>query len=317
MGGHGLNQRQFNSLLVDLDVAYGGVCYFTEVRWLSCEKVLKRFYELREAITFFTESKQNPVPQIEDATWLRDLTFLADITGHLNVLNLSMQGRDKLVTDLFDQIQSFRTKLNLWITQLKDRNLTHFPTLKEECTRSKLDEDPDLSLYINALSDLSSAFTEWFKDFGLLDQTFQLFVAPFSVQPHLAPAEFQIELVDLQCDRVLKERYRLSETSSGGIVTFYTELPKDRFPRLHLLAARTLCMFGTTYCCEQFFSHMKHVKSPTRSSINDTNLSSTLRVAVTNSLTPNIDKLVASKRCQVSRPRSRDSTGSNTSASSL
>lgn len=48
------------------------------------------------------------------------LPFSVDSTEHLNVLNVNMQGRSKLVTGCFDSICAF----------LNEFNLAHFPCLK-------------------------------------------------------------------------------------------------------------------------------------------------------------------------------------------
>ena len=61
-----------------------------------------------------------------------------------------------------------------------------------------------------------------------------------------------MELVDLQCDTVLKQKH-----ADVGIPEFYKFLPKDRFPILFSATARIIAMFGSTYVCEQFFSSMK------------------------------------------------------------
>ena len=50
-----------------------------------------------------------------DKKWHNDLTILTDscAIAMLAKLNLSLQGRDKLITDLFECIKSFKRKLNL------------------------------------------------------------------------------------------------------------------------------------------------------------------------------------------------------------
>lgn len=42
--GRTLNHRQFSQLLVDMDNQFNDDSFYTEVRWLLCHKVLKRFY---------------------------------------------------------------------------------------------------------------------------------------------------------------------------------------------------------------------------------------------------------------------------------
>ena len=64
--------------------------------------------------------------------------------------------------------------------------------------------------------------------------------------------ELQMELLDLQCDTVLKQKY-----TDVGVSYFYKFLLREKFPKLFNAAARIMAMFGSTYICEQFFSSMK------------------------------------------------------------
>ena len=91
--------RLFQSFLDELDAQYGDLLYYAKIRWLSRGKCLERFWNLREEIKTFLAQSEEEVPQLHDNQWLQDLCFLADITRHLNVLNLKLQGRDALLTD--------------------------------------------------------------------------------------------------------------------------------------------------------------------------------------------------------------------------
>ena len=85
-----LNHRQFKSFLADMDFEYGELLYHTEVRWLSCGNVLKRFFALRNEIASLIKMKNMAVPLLADATFQCNLAFLSDITHHLNELNLKL-----------------------------------------------------------------------------------------------------------------------------------------------------------------------------------------------------------------------------------
>lgn len=99
--GSELRHRQFKLLTEELDTKFADVLYFNDVRWLSCGRVLNRFCELLDdnAIQLFLEKKDwlNSFDMISTFEWQQQLYFLADITKHLNDLNLQLQGKDKFI----------------------------------------------------------------------------------------------------------------------------------------------------------------------------------------------------------------------------
>ena len=100
-----------------------------------------------------------------------------------------------------------------------------------------------------------------------------------------------MELMELQCDTLLKQKY-----AEVGIPEFYKFLPFDKFPKLSAFALRIMAKFGSTCVCEQFFSTMKVNKSAIRSRLTDEHLQSVIRFATIKdaSLKPDIDSLVNS-----------------------
>ncbi|XP_065098135.1 general transcription factor II-I repeat domain-containing protein 2-like [Paramisgurnus dabryanus] len=289
----GLNHRQFQSFLQEINSELGDVPYHTEVRWLSREKVLNRFFELREEICQFMKSKGKDSTFIQDVKWLHELAFLCDLTKHLTALNLQLQGRDRVVTDMYDAVKSFQTKLRLWEIQMQQGNLCHFPCCQTVINQHSTAVFPTAH-FVDKLSTLHIEFTRRFGDFELQKCNLQLFSNPFAVDVEKAPVNIQMELVELQCNSKLKAKY-----DSVGPTQFPQFIP-ETMPQLRLHAARMLCMFGSTYLCEQLFSLMKMNKTAHRSRLSDEHLHSTLRVSTAQKLTPNMTKLVAKKRCQTS-----------------
>jgi len=287
----GLNHRQFTSFLASIESEYREILYHTEVRWLSRGNVLNRFFALREEIYYFMKLKKNEVPQLNDAKFICDLAFLTDLTGHLNALNLKLQGKRQVITQMYDSVKSFKVKLSLFQRQLIVGNLAHFSTLN---SLGKV-ENQSLKEYADIISDLHQQFVLRFNDFKALEPHFQLFATPFAVEIENIAEELQMELVDLQCDSILKQKY-----SDVGILEFYQFVSKERFPMLLSAAVRMIAMFGSTYVCEQFFSSMKIIKSPLRSRLTDEHLQTSLRLVSSQDIKPNIDALVDAKRCQVS-----------------
>ena len=91
----GLNHRQLKSFLQALNFDHPEVNYFCAVRWLSRAATLKRFWDLKEPIQTFMESKGPDISFFKDDAWLNDFAFLTDITHHLSELNVKLQGKDQ------------------------------------------------------------------------------------------------------------------------------------------------------------------------------------------------------------------------------
>lgn len=132
-----LKHRQFQAFLSELESAHGDVLYHTAVRWLSRGRVLKRFYDLLPEINAFLLTKGKSVPELIDTEWKWDLAFLTDVTEILNSLNLQLQGKGKLICDMYSHIKAFELKLALLVGQVQKQDFTHLPA-----TRSLSAEKP-------------------------------------------------------------------------------------------------------------------------------------------------------------------------------
>ncbi len=288
----GLNHRQFSKLLDDLGIDFD-LPYFTEVRWLSCSKVLKRFFQIREEIILFMEMKGKDPSFLRDQQWLRDLEFLADITAHLSELNLKQQGKNQLVTTMYDAVRAFQAKLCLWEKQLSTGNLAHF-TMSREISSAQSISPHAFKCYASKITSLIHEFNDRFQDFKSCEKDFALFTGPFSYDAGEVCETMQMELIEMQCDSALKDKF--NET---GVPECYNYL-SDRFPNFKKFVSRHLSMFGSTYLCEQLFSLMQSNKTATRSRITDEHLSSVMKVVSAKGVKPDWDGIVARKRWQIS-----------------
>ncbi|XP_063322782.1 general transcription factor II-I repeat domain-containing protein 2-like [Pelmatolapia mariae] len=281
----GLNHRQFKAFLEE----YGDLPYHTNVQWLSQGKVLQRCFELREEICLFMESKENDTTELRDETFMCEMAFLCDITSHLNVMILQLQGRGRVISDLYSTVKAFKTKLSLWQTQMQKENLSHFPscqTMKEKLSTALFPS----AQFADKLNILAAEFRRRFADFEAQKNRFELLANAFGVDVESAPANLQMELIELQCNDTLREKYeRLGATEFARFIP-------DTMPQLRIQAAQTISMFGSTYLCEQLFSLMKLSKTSHRSRLTDKHLDSILRTSSAQNLTPSIDELVQKMR---------------------
>ncbi|PNF38763.1 hypothetical protein B7P43_G14030, partial [Cryptotermes secundus] len=176
-----------------------------------------------------------------DDNWVQDLAFMVDIICHLNYLNVKLQGKRELVVSLYDSIKAFKLKLKLWKGQMKNGNLIHFPTCQDF---KKSHSNSDFTSYVSQIKDLINDSENSFKGFKSWENDLSLFTAPFSFDVQKADSNIQMELIEMQCDSILKDKYN----------EIY--LP-SQCSKMRQFAARILAMFGSTYLCEQLFSLVK------------------------------------------------------------
>uniref|UniRef100_A0A672FRL1 SPIN-DOC-like zinc-finger domain-containing protein n=1 Tax=Salarias fasciatus TaxID=181472 RepID=A0A672FRL1_SALFA len=232
----GLNHRQFKTFLEQSEADFGDVIYFTAVRWLSRGATLKHFFNLRKEIREFMESKGQDVTQLSDTKWLCDLALLVDLNTCLSDLNVKLQGHGKLISTLYDNIKAFQRKLELLQGQLKQGDLTHFPT----CKALPDDTDTDGRHVLrhlrsdknhNLIKKLREEFDHRFSDFRDHEKSFNLFQNPFSCVPGEEPAEMQFELIDLQESSEARAAYR-----DKNLIEFYKGLSPSTYPKSQLLS---------------------------------------------------------------------------------
>lgn len=288
----GLSHRQFRSFLEEIGSQYEDMPYYNKTRWLSRAKVLKRFFDLREVLVDFLKEKKliATFPQLQNPEWIQKLAFLVDVTEHLNSLNLSLQGKDNLISDMFQIVIGFERKLELFVSEIQKGNLFHFSHLKSLGLLSEQFQ----SECVVTLCNLREKFQSSFHDFRKLEIDIALFSDPFSVNVSDVPAELKLNLIDLQLDRALKTRYL-----SVSLKEFYLSLGK-KYENLVKHAMKMFALFSSSYICEQLFSLMKFAKSKFRSRLTDENLLSQLRIMCRNSVEPDFQELMLKRRSQVS-----------------
>uniref|UniRef100_A0A4W3JBW2 HAT C-terminal dimerisation domain-containing protein n=1 Tax=Callorhinchus milii TaxID=7868 RepID=A0A4W3JBW2_CALMI len=277
-GGNGAQSHsKFINFLEELDAEYGDLPLYSEVRWLSAHKCLVQFFALRkEVLSFLKEHVKSNTAQfekeLEDPTYLRSLAFLTDITSHLNILNLRLQGRKQNISHLMANVDGFRRKLGLLNSSLQQNDLSHFPSCKELATEL---EGADFRSFSEIINDLADEFSVRFADFEGLRSSVQLFNNPMEVLIEQQPEDIQIELYRLQSSpSLLSKKNQIYEN-------FWKIIPKDRFPKLNDFALKMCSMFASTRIYESTFSAMKRVKFKHSNGLDRHTLESCLRLATT------------------------------------
>ena len=172
-----LNTRIFKKLFAALDSELETLLSHTEVLWLSKDNMLARLYKLREQLkVFFIETKmQHFLEQLSEPSYEMQLAKLVDIFGHLNQLNLQLQGsgNEKLegVGNMFvfeDKLRAFLCKIDLWIGKVEKKNFQSFPTLKTFADDEDYAAVTDKlqGTVLSHLGTLKGEFTRYFPDYG-------------------------------------------------------------------------------------------------------------------------------------------------------
>ena len=216
----GLRHREFQELLHRMDADFDDIPYYTEVRWLSRRKMLKRVFELKDAIQTFMESKGNSVDEFVNEEWIEDFAFLMDITTHLNELNSRLQSKGQLIHSVFDHVNAFAVKFTLWETQIYNKNFVNFPSLQSLQVQNS-------QKYAKVITELRNDFDHRFADFKKSAMHFNVFSCPFFVKIEEVPENLQMECIDLQCSSDLREKFK-----DFPLLEFYKKyVSKEKYQR--------------------------------------------------------------------------------------
>ena len=100
--------------------------------------------------------------QLQSTEFLCWLAFLTDMTSHLTMLNLSLQGKRQSISYFTGHVENFCSKLRLFTHCLQNNVLAHFSccsVIKEEYFNA------DFSQFISNIASLSEEFYSRFEDF--------------------------------------------------------------------------------------------------------------------------------------------------------
>ena len=193
--------RQLGPLLEEMESAYHDVPLHCSVRWLSRGKVLLRFVECLVETRAFLIEQGKACPELEDEKWLVKLMFLADITTHLNKLNLRLQGTGQTVICLFEVWKGFVFKLDVNTWNIQTATFGYFKHLKT----FSVDHQVDTVEIDRYLRDLKSLFCNKFQDFQHFGSLFSFLIKPESRENLNLSAfewmdieDFQMQLIDFK-----------------------------------------------------------------------------------------------------------------------
>ncbi|KAJ3646454.1 hypothetical protein Zmor_024042 [Zophobas morio] len=294
------NHRQFVNFINEIDVEEqpSDLSLYCIVRWLSTYSVLNKLVALLEPISEFLKTKNQSYPQLEDDEWVQDLMFFTDTMEHLQSLNISLQGKNKNISEFVQNIFAFQKKLQLFQKDVTSKTFNHFPRLKEAVSKSAIRLEVTQN-YGMKLSNLFHDFKERFSDLEKMKPTIAFLLNPFEVDVInkgfplsknilKETAAGELELIDLQEDEGLK----IFHKTTKSINEFWKHVPAMKYGHLRNAACRILSIFGSTYDIEALYSTMKFIKSKYRSRLTNQHLKELIRSAVTN-YQPNYKELVA------------------------
>ncbi|XP_077306295.1 general transcription factor II-I repeat domain-containing protein 2A-like [Lithobates pipiens] len=299
---HALHHRQFKNLIAELDQGLpGDLAQHCTVRWLSKGQVLSRFFQLLDAVKLFMEEKNKDYPQLSDLEWVMDLAFLVDMLCHLDKLNLTLQGKLKMLPDMVQSVFAFVNKLNLFKAHIQKGDLTHFPTLLKasgQVTSAVLNKQR--ARYATLVEKLHESFVARFRDLQLKRPQITFLVDPFNAETDCLKAPLVIDEGAAEMEMIdLREEDKLKPALKEGTIEFWKLVPMEKYPNVKRAALKILSMFGSTCVCESVFSTLKHVKSKHRSVLTDTHVKELLRVTTTE-YKPDLNRIVQGKDCQKS-----------------
>lgn len=226
---------------------------------------------------------------------MKDLAFLVDLFGHMNSLNLQLQGKGKSVTSLWTAVKAFKLKLDVFQQDLNGE-MIHFPTVREFINSSEIDLDQ--RKYEIFLNKMKAEYLERFHQFQEIDKILMLIKQPQHAAPN-GPWSDQVKFISPEAELATLQLEMCNLHGNDEEVNnpeeFWTApSTREKYPTLTPMALTVLTFFGSTYLCESGFSNMNYIKSKFRSQLTQSHLHDLLRLGTT-SMETTVDKIMSTK----------------------
>ncbi|CAI9719384.1 Hypothetical predicted protein [Octopus vulgaris] len=193
-------------LMMDDEVISVDFPYHSKVRWLSQAKVLVKIVSLRKQIIDFFK-RNNKHCDLSGPNFYRDVAFSCDVISKQNELNISLQGRNKSIYDMWQKIQAFRKKLFFNFLLAKSKlSEEYFPQFTKVMSENE-DISESFEVYKSVLDLLVEEYNKRFSDFEKHNITLKLAIQPHLVDVPKAPEKLQMELIEMSEDDILKSQF--------------------------------------------------------------------------------------------------------------
>jgi hypothetical protein len=184
---------------------------------------------------------------------------------------LPLQGQGQTVFELFENWKGYASKLDIFCRDITTGTYQYFPNVKAHSNRFIVHRD-ELQKYVQALK---AEFAKRGQDFQIQGPIFSYLIKPdlidltttlfdLSLFEWIDGDNFEMQHIEFNSSELWTIKFvELRETlvgncleKSAAILNCWTFLP-EAFTCLNKVAFALLSAFGSTYTCEQTFSHMK------------------------------------------------------------
>ena len=284
--GSALNSRLFKEFCKDMSSDHEVLLFYCAVRWLSKGNVVGRVFELREELQEFLQLKgqKTIVAALNDEECSKRLAYLSDVFGHLNKLNLKLQGPELNFITFKDSLCGFIAKLQNWRRKINLGNIAMFENLSD-LHNSGIGPTEQLKSEISEhLHALEKELNRYFPDVAEEEES-KLVRNPFSLHLDISEIsdDLQDELINMRNDSSARELF-LEKSLSQFWVSM--QLP---YPKISRAALKIVVPFVSTYLCERGFSTLVQIKTKAR---NKLDVQDHMRLALCHTQ-PRIKKLCA------------------------